>query len=429
MIDARYRTREGDMHGDTISTAALNRPPRPRGQGRSGWTSVATLGVGTFAIGTGVFVVAGVLSQLADDFEISAGAAGLTVTVFALAYATGAALLGALFGTRSPRRVLIASLVLFGLCNALSAAAPTLPALLATRILAALSASVYVPAAGAAAVAAVALSYRGRALAVILGGTSIAVVLGAPIGVALTSMLSWRAAFGLVAALASVTVLGLLLSGVGSGPRNSPVPDRAGEPSGRHSGERWRPMRSPAVLVTLGVTLLMMAASNSMYTYLAVLLGASAGPVGVGMLIGAFGVGGAVGAWWGGAAADRWGDGRVGLLAAAVLVAGFALLPPALTTTAGALAVVIGWGIAAWGFVLAQQHRLIGLGAGPTPVLLALNSSAIHFGFAAGALLGGVVVDFVGAGSLWLFAVACGGTGLLVHLISVGRLGHDQVSG
>ncbi len=76
---------------------------------------------------------------------------------------------------------------------------------------------------------------------------------------------------------------------------------------------------------------------------------------------------------------------------------------------------MVGWGIAAWGFVAAQQHRLIGLGAGPAPLLLALNSSAIHLGFAAGALLGGLVVDAAGAGPLWLLAVACCGAGLALH--------------
>jgi predicted MFS family arabinose efflux permease len=50
----------------------------------------------------------------------------LTVTVFALAYATGAPLLSALLGARPLRQVLIGSLALFGLFNVLSAVAPTL---------------------------------------------------------------------------------------------------------------------------------------------------------------------------------------------------------------------------------------------------------------------------------------------------------------
>jgi hypothetical protein len=122
-------------------------------------------------------------------------------------------------------------------------------------------------------------------------------VLGAPLGVLLAAMLSPRAAFVLVAVLAAVTVLSLLQSGVGSD-----------APTRSTLRERLRPMRSRAVVVTLAVTCLVMTASNSMYTYLAVLLGTVAGPVGLGLFIGAFGVGGMVGTWWGGTAADRGGS-------------------------------------------------------------------------------------------------------------------------
>ena len=365
--------------------------------------AVAPLGIGAFAIGTDLFVVAGVLPDLAADLGVTVGTAGLTVTVFALAYATGAPVLGALLAARPMRQVLIGSLVLFALCNVVSALAPSIAVLLVARVRGALAASVYIPAAGSAAVASAPASRRGRALGVVLAGSAVATVLGAPLGVLLASHLSWRAAFGLVAVLAAATVLGLLQhSGVGSDP-----------PTRSTLSGRLRPMRSPAVVGTLAVTFLVMAGSNSVYTYLAVLLGT--GPVGLGMLIAAFGLAGIVGTWWGGTAADRHGSGPVALLAVAVLVTGFAMLPLVATTAAGTLTIVVGWGMAAWGFVSAQQHRMIGVGSGPAPLLLALNSSAIHLGFAAGALLGGLVVDGAGADSLWLLAVACCGAGLALH--------------
>ncbi|MGH3883683.1 MAG: hypothetical protein ACRDSG_18710 [Pseudonocardiaceae bacterium] len=104
-----------------------------------------------------------------------------------------------------------------------------------------------------------------------------------------------------------------------------------------------------------------------------------------------------------------------------MLTAGFALFPLVTSTLAGALVVVVVWGIAAWGFVPAQQHCLIGLGPQAAPLLLGLNSSAIHLGFAAGALLGGQVVDTAGAGPLWMLAVACCGAGLILHALLTHR--------
>jgi predicted MFS family arabinose efflux permease len=397
---------EDEMHDDAVGRAQVEQATPAPGRDRGPWATVAAIGMGAFAIGTDMFVVAGVLAGLAGDLGVTVGAAGSTVALFALAYATGAPLLGALLGARPLRQVLIGSLVLFGLFDVMSALAPTLPVLLAARVLGALAAAAYVPAAGAAAVAAVPESHRGRALGVILGAASIAMALGAPLGVLLAATASWRAAFGLIAVLAAVAVLGLLRSGVGCAPLTRST-----------LRERLRPLRSRAVVATLAVTFLAMTASNSMYTYLAVLLGPAAGPVGLGLFIAAFGVGGIVGTWWGGIATDRGGGRRVVAPAVIVLAAVSAVLPLAATAVAAALTVVVGWGIAVWGLVPAQQYRLIGLGGWPASLPLALNSSATHLGFGAGALLGGLVVDGAGAGSLWLLAVTCCAAGLVLHRI------------
>lgn len=362
------------------------------------------LGLGAFAIGTNSFVVAGVLGGLAADLGVSLVAAGWTVTAFALAYAIGSPLLSSALGTQRPQSVLRGSLMLFGLFSLLSAVAPSLETLLVARVLSALAAGLYMPAAGAAAISAVPPSHRGRALAVVLGGASAAMVLGAPLGVLLAATSSWRLAFWLVAGLAAIAVLGLVRSQV------------SGEPVGSLPlGARLRPLTSPAVTGALGVTLLLMIGDFSMYTYLDPLLGGTVGPEGLGILIGLFGAGGVIGTWWGGTAADRWGGRRTVLATGGVLTAVVAVSPLLVPSWVGAVAFVLVWGMAGWAFVPAQQHRLIGLDAGPVPLLLALHSSTIHLGVAAGALLGGMVVDDAGADRLWLLAVVCCGAGLALH--------------
>jgi predicted MFS family arabinose efflux permease len=294
--------------------------------------------------------------------------------------------------------------VLFTACNVVSALAPGLGVLLAARVVAALAASAYVPAAGAAAVAAASANRRGRALGVVLAGSAVAMVVGAPLGVLLASLLSWRAAFGLVAVLAMGTVLALLRSSIGSDP-----------PARSTLVERLRPLRSPAVAGTLAVTFLAMTASNSNYTYVAVLL---SGPVELYLAV--FGLAGVAGTWWGGAAVDRYGSRRVVTAMLIVLGTGLATLPHVAAGTAPAA--VVAWGFAAWGVVSAQHHRVTGMG--PATLLLALNSSAIHLGFATGSLLGGRVIDGAGVGSLWLIPVVCCGAGLVLH----GILGREARS-
>jgi predicted MFS family arabinose efflux permease len=158
-----------------------------------------------------------------------------------------------------------------------------------------------------------------------------------------------------------------------------------------------------------------MTASNSVYTYLAVLVSGR-----VELYIAAFGLAGVVGTWWGATAVDRFGSRRVVTAMVIVLGTGLATLPH--VAGAVALAAVAAWGVAAWGFVSAQQHRVTGMG--PAPLLLALNSSAVHLGFATGALLGGIVVDAAGVGSLWLIPLVCCGAGLVLH----GILGREARS-
>jgi predicted MFS family arabinose efflux permease len=51
--------------------------------------SILVLSVGSFAVGTGTFVVTGVLTYIAEDLSVSVASAGLLVTVFAAIFAVG----------------------------------------------------------------------------------------------------------------------------------------------------------------------------------------------------------------------------------------------------------------------------------------------------------------------------------------------------
>lgn len=390
------------MH-DEARAAVVDRPVAARAAERAGWRAVATMSAGAFAIGTDTFVVAGLLADIAQEWRMTLGAAGLAVTVSSLAIAVGAPLLAAVLGGRPLRALLVGSLSLFAVFELVAAFAPGWGVLLVARALAALAAAVYAPTATAAAVAAVPDGQRGRALAAMVGGASVAMTVGAPVGVLLAAATSWRAAFGLIAVLAAGAAVALLRC-----ERESPALARTSV------RERLRPLRSPEVVGLLGVTLLAMAASSVLYTYLAVLVGGTVGPGGIGLVIAAFGIGGMAGTWCGGAVADRWGSRATVLVATAVLAAVGPMLSAA-GTAAGVAALAIGWGVASWGIVPAQQHRLLGLGRGPAPVVLALNSSSIHLGSALGALLGGLVLDAGAADRLWWVSIGCCGAVLLLR--------------
>ncbi|MGW2547428.1 MFS transporter, partial [Kitasatospora sp. NPDC001574] len=118
----------------------------PRG-GRAG--VVPVLALGTFAVGTDAFVVAGFLPELAADLGVSTSAAGQAVTVFAAAYALLSPVLATLTARVPRRTLLVTALAGLGAANLASALAPTFAALLATRVAAAGAAAAFTPNAGA----------------------------------------------------------------------------------------------------------------------------------------------------------------------------------------------------------------------------------------------------------------------------------------
>lgn len=82
------------------------------------------LALETFAIGTDVFVITGILPAIATDLKITLSTAGAIVTGYALTYALGAPLLVPFTARFRQGRVAISSLALFSAANALCALTP-----------------------------------------------------------------------------------------------------------------------------------------------------------------------------------------------------------------------------------------------------------------------------------------------------------------
>ncbi|MFJ3054309.1 MFS transporter [Herbaspirillum sp. NPDC087042] len=372
------------------------------------------MALGTFAIGTEGFMIAGMLPTVAHDLGVSAAVAGQLVVAFTAAYAISSPILTALTGAINRRRLLIGTMSLFALANLLAWQAPGYTALLLARILLAMAAGLYVPNAMALAGALVAPERRGGALAIVSGGLTVAVALGAPLGVLIADRLDWRMTFAGVALLAALATLGLMRGlppGIGA---HLPVASLR---------ERLHAARNGRVLQGLLTTLLWATGAYTMYTYFAIYLNEVAGihgaHVGYGLLL--WGVSAAVGVMTGGRLSDRLGFARVSAPALWFMMASFVALSAVAYTLAPAHAVapvylaMIVWGVSAWAFHPAQQARLMNIaGLKLASIVLSLNASFMYLGFSLGAAVGALTVatgsvrevGFVAAafvaGALWL---------------------------
>ncbi|MEV6073341.1 MFS transporter [Nocardia sp. NPDC052001] len=349
-----------------------------------GLSATLILALGTFAVGTDAFVLAGFLPDTATSLHVSTATAGQSVTVFAAAYALLSPIVATLTSRIGRRPLLVAALLVLALANLGSALSPTFAALLVTRVLAAAGAAAFTPNAGAAAASLVAPHLRARALAVVVGGLTIATALGVPLGTLIGAWMGWRWALGLVALACLLVAAGVaaVMPDLPGGPR---VPLRT----------RLAVLREPAVLAVLPLTLLGMAAAYILYAYAVPALSA----VGItgsatAWMLALYGIGAIAGNLGGGYATDRWSATRVLVVGYFTMAAAMAIWS-ALAATHTHLPILMGglmiaWGAASWCQTPPQQHRLITAAPQEAPLVIALNASAIYLGIGAGTLLGGL---------------------------------------
>jgi predicted MFS family arabinose efflux permease len=374
------------------------------------------LALGTFAIGTDSYVVAGILPQVATSFDTTIAAAAQFVSVYSLSYGVLTPVMATLTANWPRRRVLLFGLAAFVASNVLTAMAPTFGLALGSRALAGLGGAVFTPAASAAATVMAGAERRGRALAIVLAGLSAATALGAPIGTVVASLGDWHSTLWFVAALGALAGAGVLAW----------IPDTAPAP---RIGLRARlaPLADARVATTLATTLLVMLGVFVVYTYISVVFDRAtlgSGAV-LAALMATWGLAATAGSLKAGGLTDRFGNRRVLNAAVAILAADFALLPwTSAALPSGALALAV-WGMFGWGSVVAQQHRLVGLDPAKAPILLALNASAIYLGIAGSGALGALLLRTIDPHLLPLLGavlIAGGGvTGELAHRLGAGR--------
>jgi MFS transporter, DHA1 family, inner membrane transport protein len=363
------------------------------------------LSLALFAVGTDGFVVAGLLPAIAHDLGVGIPAAGQLVTAFALAFAVSAPVLGAATSALDRRAAMLIGLAGFSVGNALTALGPTYQVVLAARVFTALGAGLIGAAAFSTAAVIAPPERQARALATVMGGLSISVALGLPAGTLIGSA-DWRVTLWAVTAIGLIAAAGVALGVPAvSLPRTS-------------LRARLRPLREPSVLGMLAVTLLALAGTHVLYTYIGPALdgatGGSATALTVVLL--AWGLGNVAGNALAGMLSDRYAPKRVvlaGLVAAALVLAAAPL-------AAGGFGTAVVWAVV-WGVfvsipVVPQQHRLVAHAPDATPVLLGLNNSAIYAGVAVGGALGGILQQAIPVTLLGLAGAALSAAGALLTL-------------
>jgi predicted MFS family arabinose efflux permease len=344
------------------------------------------LASGMFAIGTDSFVVAGVLPQVSASLGVSVALAGQMVTIYALSYALLSPIIAAAAAHWPRKRLLLSGLAIFVVGNVLTAVAPSIGLVLASRLLAGLGAAMFSPTATATGASLVPPEQRGRALAIVIAGLSSATALGAPLGTFIGGWLDWRATMWFVSAVGTLAAIGVAWR----------LPSIATPPA-VSLARRLAPLGDARVLLTLLTTWLVYAGLFLVYTYIGLSFDRATGGdarVLAGLLL-LWGVAATIGNLGAGRLTDQFGSRRIINAAIAVAALDFVLLPWTSASLATAIPALIVWGLCGWGLLVPQQHRLIGITPAAAPLLLGLNSAAVYIGVSMSGLLGAAAITLI----------------------------------
>jgi len=361
---------------------------------------------GNFVTGCGIMVVPGTLNDLAQSLQISIALAGQLFAIGAAAVCFGAPLLAGWVSGFDRRKLLALSLLGYAVGHALCAAMPSYAALLPLRAVTMLGAAVFTPQAGAAIGYMSPPEQRGRAIAFIFLGWSMASVLGLPMANWIGETFGWRYAFSVIALL-SLVAAGWVYAVMPSGVRPAAI-----------SLAAWKDaFKTPSLMAIVAVTFLFGAGQFTLFAYFTPyfrdVLHATTNQSS--LLLIWFGIFGVIGNLALARFIDRTGA-HVAATAMVCLMALSFLIWPFASGVVGIGLATIPWAFGCFSSNSAQQARLSAAAPALASALLALNTSAIYLGQAAGASSGGWLIAHLGyaalswVGLVWL--IACIATSL-----------------
>lgn len=253
-----------------------------------------------------------------------------------------------------------------------------------SRVILGVSAGVYTVIAFNTAAKLVQPDQIGRAAGMITIGINSAMVLGVPLGVYIAKWLSWQANFAVLALLAFFAWFGIakLLPPM---PGDVPVPFR----------KQFTVLKDPVIVSGLGFSFLLTISVSILNTYMTPYLQTvlQQGTPAIAVMLLLFGVVSIVGARLGGIYSDKWGTARLMIFGLIAVVFSLALLPLLAAWPLLAAGLLLIWVLAFSMVVPAVQAYFIQYAQDFSNFVLGLNMSILHFGVAAGAGAGGIVLS------------------------------------
>lgn len=349
--------------------------------------ALLSLALGGFGIGTGEFVILGLLPNVAASLHVSIPHAGYLISAYALGVVVGAPLLTPVSVWIPRRRFLIIAVLTMGVGNCVSAAMPNFDSLLVVRFLSGLPHGAYFGVASVVASRLVAQPRRSSAMAVVFAGLTLANVVGVPLTTLIGQHFGWRLVFvlvGVIEAGAAVAIVTLV-------PRE--VADaHDGEEPVRLSHELGA-FRQKQIWLSLGIATIGGGAMFCTFSYITPMMTHLAGfhESEITPLLVLFGLGMTAGNLVGAHFADRSLMRTIYVALTCEAIVAFAFFFAA-HTKIGALFGLFLFPFCALAILPALQNRIVGLAGGAPNLAAASIHAAFNIANSIGAWVGGAVI-------------------------------------
>lgn len=370
------------------------------------------LAVGGFGIGLTEFVIAGLLTGVADALRVSVPAAGALIWGYALAVVVGAFTVTAVLSRRPPKGALLLLLTLFVAGNALTALAPDFGVALLGRVVTALCHGGFFGIGAVVAGDLVSPDRKASAIAFMFGGLTLSNVLGVPFGTFVGQHLGWRSAFWIISALGVLAVIGV----AALVPR-MPAPPQTG-------GSHFAVLLQRQVMVSILLTMMVFGGVFGAFIYVEPLVTRVTGydDGAVPWLLVLFGIGLFIGNFVGGWAADRnltW-TLRVLTVLLPIVLIGYGLLAAWRLPVA---VLLVAMGVVGFAATPALQLRVMRFAEDAPTMASAANIAAFNLGNAMASAIGAATIA-LGLG--WRSPVWVGAAMALIGTVLVFTNNHGE---
>lgn len=360
------------------------------------WLPLIGMTISAFLVNTSEFMPIGLLTDISNDFNMTAAQAGVMITAYSWTVTILSLPLMLLACKIEPKKLLLGTLTVFSTCQVLSVISIGFPFLVVSRIGVACAHSIFWAIASPLAVRVVSKEHQSKALSAIITGTAIAMVLGMPLGRMIGLNIGWRMTFLCVAVISFLVLVYLAFV--------FPKIENTESFSINQLPELFKNSR---LMITYIITFLFATGYYTTYSYIEPFLQRVAGfpSTLVTITLMLFGVAGLSGSYL----FSRYYDDHRFAFVQAVLF-GFAgalgLLYPASINMYMIILVCAIWGIAAMAFQTSFQAEIIGcVSTAASSVAMAIFSAIFNLGIGSGTWLGGAVytntslnfIGFVGA--------------------------------